>query len=94
MTLQLQGGRRTTGENGKDATGFRTLNCLGPSQKALQLKRVDNLDDRDLLCSHVSCKADVAMIRSGIQMRVSGRYRCSRYAEHRGDRKDHDNYAG
>jgi hypothetical protein len=73
MTPQLQGGRRTTGENGKDIAGFHTINCLGQSQKALQLKRVDNLNDRDLLCSHVGCKADVAVIRSGIQMRVIGR---------------------
>ncbi len=93
MTLQLQGGRRTTGENGKDTTGFHTLNCLKRSQKALQLKRVDNLDDRDLLCGHVRCKTDVAVIRGGIQMRVSGRYRGRGYAKHRRDRKDHDNYA-
>jgi len=75
MTLQLQGGRRTTSENGKNGTGFDTLNCLWGGQKALQFERVDNLNDRDLLCSHVRCKADVAMIRGGIQMRVSSRYR-------------------
>jgi hypothetical protein len=93
MTLQLQGGRRTTGKDGKDATGCHTLNCVGRSQKALQLKRVDNLNDRDLVCGHVRGKTDVAMIRGGIQMRVSGRYRCGGYAKHRRDRQDHDNYA-
>jgi len=93
-TLQLQGGRWTTGESGKDTTGFHTPNCVGGSQKALQLKRVDNLDDRDLFRSHVRCKADIAMVRGGIQMRVSRRCRRSADEQHCGDRQDHDNYAG
>jgi hypothetical protein len=93
MTLQLQGGRRTTGEKGKDTAGCDPLNSFRRNEKALLFERVGNLDDRDLLCSHVGCKANVAMIRGGIQMRVSGRCRSSGYAQHRRDREDHDNDA-
>jgi hypothetical protein len=69
--LQLQEGRWTTRQGCKDTTGCQTLQRLRRRQKALQLQRVDNLDDRSLLRSHVRCEADVAMVRGGIQMRVS-----------------------
>jgi hypothetical protein len=60
----------------------------------LQLKRVNNLDDCYLLCSYMRSNADIAVVRGGIQMSVCWRDRCSRNAEHCGDREDHDHYAG
>lgn len=92
--LQLQTGRRTASKQGQDAAGFHSLKCHGRRQKALQLQRMNHLNDRDLLRNHMRGEADITVIGSRVQMRVSRRDRCSRYAEHGGDCQDHDYYAG
>jgi len=85
MTSRLQGGRGTTGEEGKNATGFDVLNRRGRRQKALQFQRVNYLGDRNLPGRHVRGVAHVATADGLLEMRVGGGYRCGGYAQHRGD---------
>ena len=87
----LPGIRWAASQFRKNPAGFHSLNGSRWRQDALNLRRVDDLDLRNLPGRHVRGAADVTAIDRIFQVRMRrGNGRCGN-AEHRDDRKEYRN---
>lgn len=88
--MRLKEGRWTACESGAYRARLEVRRRGQRRLKALRLRRMYDVDDRDLSRSHVGRGADAAPVCRLVQMmRVRSRERCRGYAEHSREREEH-----